>query len=143
MSNRIKLEILTPDGAIFAREVDEVILPGTSGELGILPGHLPLMTTLKSGQLVGIEGGQKHFFAVHSGFAEILPNEIIVLTEAAEGADEIDIDRAREALARAEEAMKAVIGPLGEDDAHVSAAEQHAIALERARARLFVAEEKK
>jgi len=143
MSNRIKLEILTPDGAIFTGEVDEVILPGSAGELGILPGHLPLMTTLKSGQLVGIDGGKRHIFAVHSGFAEILPNEIIVLTEAAEGADAIDLERARVALARAEEAMKSVVGPLGEDDAHVTAAEQHQIALERARARLFVAEDKK
>ena len=142
MAERIKLEILTPNRALFAEDVDEVILPGTAGELGVLPGHLPLMTTLKSGQLVAISGTSRHIFAVHAGFAEILPNEVIVLTEAAEGADDIDIERAKEALAAAEQALKDATGPLGDDDAHISVSEAHEIALDRARARLFVAEDK-
>ncbi len=141
---KITLEIVTPEKAVFHEDVDEVILPGADGELGILPGHLPLMTTLRSGRLVAIDGGQQQFFAVHQGFAEILPDKVIVLTDAAEDAANIDADRARAAMERAEQALKEAEGkPQGEEATELDAAEIQRRALERARARLVVSEENK
>ena len=137
----ITLEIVTPEGAVFNEEVDEVILPGTEGELGVLPGHLPLMTTLRSGRLVALTGGQRHRFAVHGGFAEILPGKIVVLTEASESATDIDKDRARAALEKAEQALKNAEALRGEEVGEADPAALHRAALNRARARLIVSEE--
>lgn len=139
---RLTLEIVTPNAEIFNEEVDEVILPGTEGELGVLPEHLPLMTTLRSGRLIAIQGGREAArFAVHGGFAEILPGKVIILTDAAERAGDIDIKRARQALERAESALKGDEAGRGQEVEGLSAADLQARALQRARARLIVAEE--
>lgn len=138
---RLTLEIVTPNAEIFNEEVDEVILPGTEGELGVLPEHLPLMTTLRSGRLIAVQGAERTRFAVHGGFAEILPDKVIILTDAAENAGDIDIKRARQALERAEHALKGDDAGRGQEVEGLTAAEVQARALQRARARLIVAEE--
>ena len=142
--SKITLEIVTPEGAVYNQEVDEVILPGTTGELGVLPEHLPLMTTLSSGRLIAIADGKSQMLAVHGGFAEILPNKVLVLTEAGEFAGDIDATRARAALEAAEQALKDAEGtPRGEEVGEADPAALHRAALERARARLIVSEEDK
>ena len=141
--SKIILEIVTPEGAVFNEGVDEVILPGTQGELGVLPGHVPLMTTLGSGRLIAIADGVKHRFAVHGGFAEVLPEKVVILTEASELAGDIDSERAKTALATAEEALKNAEAARGEEVGDADPAEMHRAALERARARLIVSDEDK
>jgi F-type H+-transporting ATPase subunit epsilon len=140
--SKITLEIVTPEGAVFSEDVDEVILPGTMGEIGVLPGHVPLMTTLNSGRLIAISEGDKHRFAVHGGFAEILPEKVVILTEASELAGEIDAERAKAAISSAEEALKQAEVARGEEVGEADPMELHRAALERARARLVVSEDK-
>ncbi len=134
---QIQLEIITPQAIVLEETVDEVILPGSAGEIGVLPGHLPLMTTLGSGRLIAISAAGQRKFAVHGGFAEILPDKVVILTGAGESVDDIDLSRAKEALERAERAIKAA-ETKPEDE---SVAELHRAALERARARILIAEE--
>jgi|GEM_PF-478592 len=90
------LEIVTPDRAVVTEEVDEVQLPGTEGYLGILPGHTPLLTTLRVGQLWYRKGADTHYLSVAFGFAEVLPDRVRLLARIAERAEEIDITRAEE-----------------------------------------------
>lgn len=138
----ILLEIVTPEKAVLHEEVDEVILPGTDGELGILPGHLPLMTTLRSGRLVTIKGGAQRVFVTHGGFAEVLPEKVVVLTDASEDLSSIDPARARAALEKAEKAL-AEAEARGQEAGDPEAAEVHKRAMERARARLIASEGEK
>lgn len=137
---QIQLEIITPEAIVLEETVDEVILPGTSGEIGVLPGHLPLMTTLGSGRLIAVSGAERQKYAVHGGFAEVLPDKVVVLTGAGESVGDIDLSRAKEALERAERAIKEVEAK-PEDESKVEALEMHQAALERARARILIAEE--
>lgn len=137
---QIQLEIITPQAVVLTKTVDEVILPGTSGEIGVLPGHLPLMTTLGSGRLIAVSGTERFKFAVHGGFAEVLPNKVVVLTGAGESAEDIDMSRAKEALARAEKALHAVETKPA-DESHAETIEIHRAALARARARIMIAED--
>ncbi len=138
--SQIQLEIITPEAAVLDKMVDEVILPGSAGELGILPGHVPLMTTLKSGRLVALCDGETERFAIHGGFAEVLPHKVVILTEAGESSAEIDLDRAREALERADVALKDAEARAA-DESDAEAVELHKSALARARARILLAEE--
>jgi F-type H+-transporting ATPase subunit epsilon len=96
------LEVVTPDRLLLHEEVDEVELPGAEGYLGILPGHTPLLATLKVGELWYRKGTHKTFLAVAFGFAEVLPDRVTVLAQIAEKADEIDVSRAEAARQRAE-----------------------------------------
>jgi len=99
----IKLDIVTAERVVYSEEVDMVIAPGVEGELGILPHHTPLMTTLQSGELRVRQGGEEFSMAVSGGFLEVRPDRIIVLADSAERADEIDQSRAEEAKRRAEQ----------------------------------------
>ena len=99
----IKLDIVTAERVAFSEEVDSVIAPGIEGQLGILPHHTPLMTTLQVGELVVRKGGEEFSFAVTGGFLEVRPDRVIVLADAAERAEEISVARAEEAKRRAEE----------------------------------------
>lgn len=103
----LSLEIVTPDRAVVQEEVDEVQLPGTEGYLGILPGHTPLLTSLRVGQLWYRKGVDKHYLAIAFGFAEVLPDRVRLLAQVAERAEEIDLSRAEEHRRRAEAAMQA------------------------------------
>jgi F-type H+-transporting ATPase subunit epsilon len=100
---RIALEIVTPERPLVSELVDEVQLPGADGYFGVLPGHAPLLARLQVGELWYRIGQEKHHLAVSFGFAEVLPNRVIVLARIAERAEDIDVKRAEEAKRRAEE----------------------------------------
>ncbi len=103
---KLLLEIVTPQGLVFSSEVDEVTASGSEGEFGVLPGHVPFITTLKIGMLTCKKGNETLIFFVNWGYAEIGPDKVIVLADSAEKSDEIDVERAREAMKRAEELLK-------------------------------------
>ncbi len=102
---KLLLEIVTPDQSLVREEVDEVQFPGSEGYLGVLPGHTPLLATLKVGELWYRIGQEKHFLAIASGFGEVLPEGVTVLAEIAERAEDIDVTRAEAARKRAEERL--------------------------------------
>ena len=97
------LEITTAERQVFGEEVDMVIAPGVDGQLGILPRHAPLMTMLQPGELTIRKGGAGTFFAVSGGFMEVLGGHVIILADACERSDEINEERAQEAMRRAQE----------------------------------------
>lgn len=105
MANKIKLEIITPEKLALREDVDEVVLPGLTGELGVLPDHEPLITQLKTGVLTYRQGGAQSKLHVSGGFAEVLGDKVSVLADVAEKADEIDTERAKAALGRAEKRL--------------------------------------
>ena len=101
----IKLDIVTAERVVFSDDVDVVVAPGIEGQLGILPHHAPLMTMLAPGELRVRRGGEEFSLAVSGGFLEVRPDRVIVLADAAERAEEIDIARAEEAKRRAQEQL--------------------------------------
>jgi F-type H+-transporting ATPase subunit epsilon len=105
LPTRLTLEIVTPDRALLREEVDEVVVPGSEGEFGVLPGHTPLLSMLKIGELWYRQGQEKHFLAVAFGFVEVLPDRVTVLAQVGERAQEIDIARAERAKQRAEQRL--------------------------------------
>jgi F-type H+-transporting ATPase subunit epsilon len=100
-----RLDIVTAEREVFSDDIDEVVAPGVQGQLGILPYHAPLMTTLLPGELLVKKGGEEFYLAISGGFIEVRPDRIIVLADAAERVDEIDIARAEEAKRRAEKRL--------------------------------------
>ncbi|HEY7745297.1 MAG TPA: F0F1 ATP synthase subunit epsilon [Desulfuromonadales bacterium] len=106
MAEKLRLDMVTPYKQVLSQEVDEVTAPGTVGEFGILPGHTPLLTTLKIGELSYRQGAETFHVAVNWGYVEVEEDKVTVLVETAEPADEIDLERARAALGRAEEALR-------------------------------------
>jgi F-type H+-transporting ATPase subunit epsilon len=106
MAEKLRLELVTPYKKALSEDVDEVTAPGTLGEFGILPGHTALLTTLRIGELSYRKGGEGFHLAVNWGYVEVEDDKVTVLVETAEPADEIDLDRARSALGRAEDALK-------------------------------------
>ncbi len=101
----IRFEIVSQDRTVFEGEADIVILPGSAGEMGILPNHAPLITTLNYGVIRVRRHGQEQVFTVAGGIAEVQPDIVTVLADAAENVEEIDVERAEAARRRAEEAM--------------------------------------
>ena len=97
--------MVTPESVICSCEVDAVIAPGVEGQLGILPHHAPLMTTLQPGELTWRKDNVETCIAVFGGFLEVRPDRVIVLADAAERAEEINVARAEEAKRRAEQAL--------------------------------------
>lgn len=106
MAEKLKLEMVTPYKRVLSIEVDEIIAPGIVGELGILPGHTPLLTTLKIGELSYRTGSAYFHVALNWGYVEVENDSVTVLAETAEPADQIDLARAKAALGRAEDALK-------------------------------------
>ena len=103
---KIRLEVVTAERVVFQDEVDMVVAPGNLGQLGILPHHIPLMTTLSYGELVlRREGQEDEFIAIGGGFMEVGPDHVTILADSAERAEEIDVERAQAAQRRAEEVM--------------------------------------
>jgi F-type H+-transporting ATPase subunit epsilon len=127
------LEIVTPHGLIISSKVEEVYVPGSRGDMDVLPGHAPLITSLRVGELHYKQEKEVHYLAINRGFAEVTPNRTTILVDTAEPADEIDVARARAAQARAEERLKNLTP---RDPGYPQELE----ALERARVRLRVAE---
>ena len=101
-----KLEIVTPEKMIFSGEVSSVLAWGVEGQLGILPHHAPLMTMLQPGDLVIKKDGEEDTLTLSGGFLEVRPDKVVVLADACERAEEIDIARAEAAKQRAQEALK-------------------------------------
>ena len=101
----LDLEVVTPEREVVHEQVDEVQVPGRDGYLGILPGHAALLSELGIGELSYKSGGHQHYMAVLGGFVEIREDHVRVLADAAEKPEEIDIERAREDLRRAQLAV--------------------------------------
>jgi F-type H+-transporting ATPase subunit epsilon len=106
MDKALQLEIVTPDKLVLSQSVDYVGAPGYEGEFGILPNHIPFLTALQVGNLYYKDGGKTFYVFVAGGFAEISNNKVTILAEVAEIAQEIDVERARKAVERAERRMK-------------------------------------
>lgn len=102
---KLQLEIVTPDRSLVREEVDEVQVPGAEGYLGVLPGHTPLLATLKVGELWYRVGQEKNYLAIARGFAEVLPDRVTILAQIAERAEDVDLARAEAAKRRAEERL--------------------------------------
>jgi len=130
-----RLEIVTAERMVYSDDVTALIAWGVQGQLGILPHHAPLMTMLQPGDLLIRKDKEEEVLAVSGGFLEVRPDKVIVLADACERADEVDITRAEEAKRRAQETMKA--GPLTADAAAAEAA------LRRSLARLKAAQRKR
>jgi F-type H+-transporting ATPase subunit epsilon len=102
----LRLEIVTPETKAYSEDVDMVTLPGSEGELGIYPQHVPVLTTLKPGELRILKNGQETAMAVGEGFVEITGESVSILTDMALGSESIDAEAAEAAVERAEAAMK-------------------------------------
>jgi len=127
----LRLEFVTPERAIVHEDVDEVVLPGEEGDLGVLPGHAPLLCALRTGGMWYRRGTDKQHAFVDGGFAEVVPDRVSILAQVAERADAIDIQRAEASKRRAEERLARPVADLDFERAR--------IALIRAIARLQVA----
>jgi len=127
------LEIVTPEKLAYRDQVDEVLVPSADGQLGILPHHTPLITTLGVGELRIRKGSSEEYFAIVGGFLQVRPDKVVVMAETADIASEIDLERAQQARKDAEAALSS---------AYVEAADVAAAraALDRALVRIRVAE---
>jgi len=126
----MRLEIITAERRVYSDDVDLVVAPGLQGQLGILPHHAPLMSSLQPGELIIRKDGEETYLAVSGGFLEVLDNQVTVRADAAERSDEIDEERAKAAMERASEG---IAGRGAEIEL-----EQVAIAMRRAQIRLNV-----
>jgi len=131
----LRLEIVTAERTVFADDVSEVVAWGVEGQLGILPHHAPLMTMLQPGDLLIKKDDEEHYLAISGGFLEVRPDKVIILADACERAEEIDVERAEAARHRAEEILKT-----RPPEIDTAAAED---ALRRSLARIKVAERRR
>src|SRR5215470_3312764 len=132
MAETLRLRVVTPERLILDEDVDEVTAPGTEGEFGVLPNHTTFLSSLQPGRLMYKRSGQTHVMAVSGGFAEVVDNNMSVLIDSAELPSEINVERARAALHRAEETLK-TLSPIDPAFAETQAAFQ------RAQARIEIA----
>ena len=126
---KLQVELVTAEGRVLSEEADFVKLPGLGGELGVLPEHIPLLTPLRTGEVLVRNDGQEQFLFVAGGFVEVLPDRVVILADVAERAEDID-------EAAAEEARRAAQDALAQEPGDAEAA----AALERSMFRLRVAE---
>ena len=126
MAAGLKLEIMTPTGQVYSKDVDMVTLPGQEGEMGILPMHVPLIALLGEGEIVARRGNEEDRVLVTRGCVEITPNRVAILTVYAIDATAIDEKKAEEARARAEARLKEKLSP--EEIALVQASLAHSLA---------------
>jgi len=133
----LHLEVITPERKVYEDDVDMVIAPGSEGYLGILPHHAPLLTSLGPGEFRVKKGGVEEVLAVFGGFMDVRPDRVIVLTDAAEPAEEIDTARAQAARNRAQEALAQAATLSAADEARARTE------LQRALVRLRVSERRR
>jgi len=126
MAATLKLEIVTPEKTAYSEDVQMVTLPGSEGDLGVYPNHVPLLTTLNPGELRVLKDGKESFLAIGEGFVEITGSSVSVLTDMALEASGIDESVAEAAVARARAAMKEDLGK--EEVVAVQASLQKALA---------------
>lgn len=129
MADTLHLRIVTPERLLLDEDVDEVTAPGTAGEFGVLPNHTTFLSSLYPGRFSYKQGNQTHVLVVSGGFAEVIDNIMTVLTDTVELPNDIDVERARAALRKAEEALKTL------SPADAAFTETHA-AFQRAQARI-------
>src|SRR4051812_5118206 len=110
MASTLRLEIVTPESTAYSEDVEMVTLPGTEGEFGVYPNHVPLLTALNPGELRVLKGGRESYLAIGEGFAEITATKVSVLTDMAIEPAAIDENAAEAAVARAKAAMKEDLG---------------------------------
>ena len=103
----LQLEIVTPERLAYSNTVDAVVLPGSEGELGVLPHHAPLLATLGVGELRIRKAGEEETFAIIGGFVQVRPDKVVVMAETADMGSEIDLEKAQEARREAEKALEA------------------------------------
>jgi F-type H+-transporting ATPase subunit epsilon len=132
MPGKILLEVVTPDKLLLSQQVDEVIAPGTEGEFGVLPGHSHFLSTLTIGELRYRVGEVTSHMSVLWGFAQVTPTKVTILAEIAEKAEDIDVERAEAAVAKAQRRLE--VGGLP------SELKEAQISLEKARLRKKIAE---
>jgi len=126
MAATLKLEIVTPEGVTYSEDVEMVTLPGSEGEMGIYPNHVPLMAQVTAGEVAARRNGRDEFLAVGEGFVEITGERVAVLTDMALKAGDIDEAQAEEARRRAEARLAEKLDD--EEAAMVSAALAHSLA---------------
>jgi F-type H+-transporting ATPase subunit epsilon len=126
MAETLKLEIVTPEEKIYSEDVNMVTLPGSEGELGVYPNHVPVLTALKPGELRVVKDGRETALAVGEGFIEIRADGVSVLTDMALRSEKIDIEAAEKAVERAQAAMKEDL--TAEECAAIQASLQKALA---------------
>ncbi|MHC1785092.1 MAG: ATP synthase F1 subunit epsilon [Anaerolineaceae bacterium] len=114
----IRCEVVSQDRIVFSGNADMVVLPGADGEMGILPNHSPLLTVLQFGVVTVKVKSEVQHFAVSGGVAEVQPDQVTILADAAENVDEIDIQRAEKAKIRAEELLQK--GPARDSDEYLN-----------------------
>ncbi len=122
----LRLEIVTPEQTAYSEDVDMVTLPGTEGEFGVYPNHVPLLTTLRPGELRVMKNGRSEYLAVGEGFVEVRGGAVSVLTDMAIHPEKIDESAAEAAVERARAAMKQDLG--SEEVATIQATMQKALA---------------
>jgi len=105
LPSSLRLEFVTPERAIAHEDVDEVVLPGSEGDFGVLPGHAPLLAVLRTGAMWYRTGAETKYAFVAGGFAEVVPDRVSILAHVAERAEDIDEQRAEAAKRRAEEQL--------------------------------------
>jgi F-type H+-transporting ATPase subunit epsilon len=126
MASTLKLEIVTPEGVTYSENVEMVTLPGSEGELGVYPNHVPLMTQVAAGEITARRNGRDEFLAVGGGFVEITGERVAILTDMAIKAENIDEAKVEEARRRAEARLSEKLDD--EESAIVSAALAHSLA---------------
>ena len=107
---KLQVELVTAEGRILSEEADFVLAPGVEGDLGVLPNHIPLLTPLRTGEVMVRNGEAEHILFVAGGFLEVLPDKVTILADAAERAEDIDEARAEESRKRAQELLAQDIG---------------------------------
>jgi F-type H+-transporting ATPase subunit epsilon len=120
LPEKIRLEVVTPEGLLLREEVDEMVAPGTEGYFGVRPGHTPMLATLGSGVLWYRKGAEKGYLTCFWGFCEVLPDRVNVLAELGERAEDIDVGRAEQAKKRAAERLKAIKDEAGYEETHAA-----------------------
>ena len=131
----MRLDIVTAEKLVYSDEVSSVVAPGAEGQLGILPNHAPLLTSLMPGELKVLKDGEETNIAVSGGFLEVLKNVVTVLADTAERAEDIDVERAEAALKRAQDKVNSSGSDLD--------LERAIRALKRSQARVFVSKRKR
>ena len=126
MASTLKLEIVTPEGVTYSEDVEMVTLPGSEGEMGIYPNHVPLMTQVVAGEVTARRDGRDEWLAVGDGFVEVTGERVAILTDMAVRADNVDEAKAEEARKRAEARLAEKLDD--EESALVSAALAHSLA---------------
>lgn len=140
--SELHLEVVTPARAVLKQKVDEVILPGVYGQLGILPGHIPLVTSLEIGELIIKVNGKAKTFVIDGGFAEVRDDRVTLLTEACEGVDEIDIEHARQLLKDSEHELSLLEERAQKEPVEENLLEHHRKMIMRSRVRLLNGEKR-